>query len=483
MVREMKKLNVGLVGSSQLSFPGDKEGQFARSVKEITEMSKKLDFNLWVYPKTVITEEDAQAAAVAIEKHEVDFLLLQCTSYSSGFLLPIFAKIPDTWLGLWAVDETAEDGVVPLNSFCSINMYAGILGNYVGKQKRYKWFFGNAGNDMLDNRLAVTVRALTAIKNLRTANIGLIGGIAPGFNDLFFDERKLLDRFPGIKYNRLHEIYEITERAKTYDRAAVKELASRMAKETDNIHPAAAEMLETNASVQLAFKEFLEKNKYDALAVSCWPHFQQTFSKPFSVCSVVGQLNDDGVVTACEGDALSAVSMLMLKYIAKDTTMLMDLSAFDEKDETVLMWHCGPAAKCFAGKAGYTLGVNYTGLPHEQGKAPNCCGVARDMVFGERHVTIARLTGEIDQMLVAEGDFIETDKKSFFGSRGWMGGLKMNREKISARDMVNTILSLQFQHHYPIVGGDYSREVLEICAWLGISVLKKVEYQDYLQVE
>ena len=482
MKKEMAKLNVALVGSSQLSFPGDKEAQYARSAREMAAFAEKLGFALWVYEKQVITEQDAEEAAAAVKAHNADFLLLQCTSFSAGYLAPVFARIPGVRLGLWAIDETSDEGVVPFNSFCSINMYAGIIGHYVDDKLPFKWFYGNAGNPLLDRRLEVTIRALTAIKNLNTSKVALVGGIAPGFNDLYFDERTLARRFPGLKYNRLHEVSEITNRAKRFSSSDIAAELKRLKAHAEGAHPAALEMLETDARVYLALRELIDKYGYDAIGLSCWPHFQQAFDKVFSVCSVVGRLNDDGIVTACEGDPLSAVSMLMLKYMANADTMLMDLSAFDEKDDTVLMWHCGPAASCFAGEKGYTLGVNYSGAPHVKGEPPKCAGVARDMVFGEQHVTIARLTGEIDKMLLLEGDFTASEKKSFFGSRGWLGGLKMNREPISARDLVNTVLVRKFQHHFPIVGGDYSREVLELCAWLGLGTLERAPYQDYLQV-
>ena len=488
MLKKMKKLNVGLVGTSQISFPGDKDVQFARSAGEMKNFADNLGFNLWVHNPTVITEADAEAAAAAVKANGIDFLMLQCTSFSSGYLAPVFAKIPGIRLGLWAIEETMdgmnkiEAGAVPLNSFCSINMYAGIIGHYVDANLPFKWFYGNAGHPLFDERLGVTIRALTAIKNLNHSKTALIGGIAPGFNDLYFDERCLLRRFDGLKYDRLHEIREITEPAKSFSDNEIQAEMDRLRPLSKNAHPAAKAMLETNARVYMAFREFLNKNNYDALGVSCWPHFQQVFDQPFAVCDVVGQLNDDGIVTACEGDSLSAVSMLMLQYIAKDTTMLMDLSAFDEKDETLLMWHCGPAASCFAGKKGYTLGGNYSGLPHEKNKPPLCCGVTRDMVFDEGHVTVARITGEVDSMFLMEGDFISEEKKSFYGSRGWIGNLTLNREKISARDLINTVLVKKFQHHFPIIKGDYGREVLELCAWLGLTMLQKVCYQDYLQI-
>ena len=480
-------LKVGLAGASQHSFPGDKDAQYARSIGEMRDFAARLGFDLWVYEKQVIDTRDAEAAAAAVRAAEVDFLMLQCTSFSAGSLAPVFARMPGVRLGLWAIEESmdglrrAEDGAVPLNSFCSINMYAAIIGHYVDNYMPFKWFYGNAGHPLLDARLAVTVRALTAIKNLRRSRLALIGGIAPGFDDLYFDERGLLRLFDGLKFDRLHEIREITDRAKSYAAGEVKDEMARMRSRARGVIPEAEAMLETNARVLRAMREFLERNPCDALGISCWPHFQQFLPAPFSACAVVAELNDQGIAVACEGDALSAISMLMLQYLSGQTPMLMDLSAFDEADQTVLMWHCGPAAACFAGPDGYTLGGNYSGAPHEKGKPPRCCGVARDMVFGPGPVTIARLTGEVDTMLLAGGDFIEAGKKSFHGSRGWLGSLTLNRESISVRDFVNTVLVRRFQHHFPIVKGDCGREVLELCAWLGLDRLEEVPYQDYLQ--
>jgi len=484
----MQPLKVGLVGCSQHSFPGDKEAQYARSVREMRDFSVRLGFDLWAHPRQAVDRADAEAAAAAALAEGVDFLMVQCTSFSAGHLAPVFGRMPGVRLGLWAIEETmdgasrAAEGAVPLNSFCSVNMYASILGHYVDGQMPVKWFYGNAGHPWLDERLGVTVRALAALKNLNRARTALVGGIAPGFDDLYFDERRLLRLLPGLRYNRLHEIREITDRAKAYRAADVADEVGRMkAQARGGAIPEALAMLETSARVLRAFRELVEAHGYDALAVSCWPHFQETFEAPFSACAVVGQLNDDGVAVACEGDTLSAVSMLALRRLSGGTPMLMDLSAFDEADETVLMWHCGPAAACFAGPGGYALGGNYSGAPHEKGKPPRCCGVARDMVFGPGPVTVARLTGEVDRLFLAGGELEGGGKKSFHGSRGWMGRLTLNREPIRVRDFVNTVLARKFQHHFPMVKGDFGREAMELCAWLGIGQVAPVPYQDYLQ--
>ncbi|MDR1904451.1 MAG: hypothetical protein LBQ88_19470 [Treponema sp.] len=473
-------LKIGLVSSSQLSFFGDKASVFSRMSGRLRDMAGELGYELYVYPKQVITADDAYEAVRKLEGEAVDFVLLQNTSYSSGFLAPIFARVRNAVLGLWAIPEFAQDGPVPFNSFCSINMYSGIIGHYLNEDRiPVKWFFGDVEDPLFIDRFKITVRALRAVKRLCNSSVALIGGVAPGFNDLYDDERKMVHRLPGLRVHRLHEWNEIRDRAVKYTDAEIQPYIDRILANASELMESAKPWIGDSARFEKAYDDFLGETKYDALAISCWPKFQDEFK--YSVCSTIANLNEKGTVAACEGDLTSAVSMLLLSYLADDITTLMDLSAFDEADNTILLWHCGPSAKRFAGKNGYKLGVNYSGMAHEEGKAPTVSGVAHDMVIGAGPVTIARFAGEWDQMFLAGGEFIDYEKKSFCGSRGWMGNLSFNREGISAKNLVNTILAQQFSHHFPLVYGDFTKEVMEVMAWLNLVPIKRINYEDYLQ--
>lgn len=480
----MEKLKIGLVGTSQLSFPGDKAAAFAACAQGMQALSGRLDFDLTVYPQTVIVREDAVEAVRAMEADRVDFLLVQHTSYSAGQLAPVFARIQGANLGFWAIPEGAREGAVPFNSLCSINMHMGIVAHYLKEDRiPVKWFYGYAEDPAFIRRLEITVRALTAVKNLKRSRVGLVGGIAPGFNDLYDDERKLNRRFEGLYFNRLHEYAEIKDRALAYKEAEILPIAENMVScACGYADEAAKDTLLISARTYKAYQDFLTENRYDAVAISCWPKFQEDWM--YSVCSVVGQLNDEGTVAACEGDVLSAVSMLALKYIAGGTPpMLMDLSAFDEEDETVLLWHCGPAPAAYCRKGGYKLGCNYSGAAHEPGRGVTArCGVAREMVFDPHPISVMRLTGECDRYFQMGGAFVSPEKPSFHGSRGWCGELTLHGEPIGARDLLNTILTNGFQHHFPIILGDYTDEIKEFAAWSGLKPLPRVPYADYLQI-
>lgn len=482
----MEKLKIGLVTTNQLSFPGNKAAAFKHCSEGMEELSRKLGFDLVVYPHDVIVREDAVRAVAAMEKENIDFLMVVHTSYSAGQLAPVLAKIQNANVGFWAIPEGEPvEGAVPFNSFCSINMHMGIVAHYLKDYKiRVKWFYGYPEDDEFVRRLGITVRALTAIKNLRRSRIALIGGIAPGFNDLYDDERNLNRRFEGIYFNRLHEYSELDELAKSYTMDEIEPIMKDMVGCSCGYSDKAAEKtLEVSARFYKAYKQFVAENNYDAVAVSCWPKFQNEYK--YSICSVIGQLNDEGTVAACEGDVLSAVSMLALKYIAGDNVppMLMDMGAYDEADNTVLYWHCGPAASYYCKNNGYKLGCNYSGMAHEINKGITArCGVARDMIFDNMPVSVMRLSGECDKILISGGDFMKPEKFSPHGSRGWCGNLTLNGENVTAKDLVNTVLVRGFQHHFPIIAGDYTAELKEFAAWLALTEVEKVPYADYLQV-
>ena len=493
----MARFKVGLVGSSQLSFPGDKKTAFGHSVEGMKELANNWDFDLYVYPETVITEADALRAREALEAEKVDFIMLQCTSFAAGLVVSTIARTKGARLGLWAIPEMRKSGIVSFNSFCGINMYSAIVAHYL---KDYniatKWFFGDVKDPQFLRRFGITVVALRAIKKMQHANVALIGGIAPGFNDLYDDERKLLRLFDGIRINRLHEYSELKEIAERMPQERVDEKVRQLRAEAEAKNAAVEKQLsntdpsdpqsrmslyEVNARYALAYDEFIAKYGYDAVAISCWPKFQDDYL--YSVCSVVGEINDKGVPAGCEGDLTSTVSMLLLSYIADDITMLMDMSAMDTNDNSVLLWHCGPAAKRFCEKKGYKYSLNYSGKDHGGRDLDHAVGtgVVRDMVFDEGKVTIARLTGEMDTMFVAGGTMQDGSKPSYAGSRGWLGKLELNGESISALDFFNTIMANGFQHHFPVVKGDYTEELMEVMAWLGLKRVEKVSYANYLQ--
>ena len=466
----MTRLKIGVVSCRDRSFPEDLEARFSRTMKGLSAMAEELGFDLYLAKTTVYAEEDARQAVRECEKAEVDFLLLQLTACpaNGGTWIPIFADISRAKLGIWAIPEGAQEGPSPVNSFVGLTFYAGILGHYIkDRDVQFKWFFGEAEDPLFRNRFAVTVRALSAIKRINASRIGLVGGVPIGFGDLAFDERNIRKIFPGLKIIAHNEYREIKERALGLPDGEVAKAAELFVSGARGMDAACCRLVDINVRMTMAYRQFAAENGFDALALNCMYGMGQDYSS--ELCAIVAELNDCGIVTSCEGDMMGAISMLLMKYLTGAQPSLMDFPSFDAEDDSILMWHCGSSAKCFACDQCYTWEKSYSGMP-----------IIRDLLFKAGHVTIARISGEADGMLIADGNVI-TNKKSFLGSRGWIGDLRLNRKPIGALDFVNTVLENKFHHHYPIVFGDVTNEMSEIASWLRLKPLTPIPYQEYLQ--
>ena len=64
-----------------------------------------------------------------------------------------------------------------------------------------------------------------------------------------------------------------------------------------------------------------------------------------------------------------------------------------------------------------------------------------------------------------------------------MADLKLYREPVKVLDLMNTIMTHAWAHHYPMVLKDVSAPLEELAYWLDLKRVKKAEYRDYLSVE
>jgi hypothetical protein len=87
---------------------------------------------------------------------------------------------------------------------------------------------------------------------------------------------------------------------------------------------------------------------------------------------------------------------------------------------------------------------------------------------------------DFQRMLVLNG-VIDNAKPGYVGSRGWMSDIRLSDEDIDVPDLVETIMASNYQHHYPLIYGEYAPASMELAAWLGIRLIQRRNYRAYLQ--
>lgn len=471
----MKKLKIGLVGLMHKNFPGNKEISFKESIESFEELSKKYNFEPHIIRQGVIIEKDAEIACKKLREQNIDFLMVLNIQFASGRIISTLSKL-EIPLGLWALPENKKEGPLPNNSFCGMNMNASILKEYLVRNN-YKWFYGKTNHKWFVNRFAITIAALQAIKNMHNSKMLIIGGMADGFDNQYYDERKIYERFK-VRVLRNLEFDDVYNRVNSYSTKDIEEIIEKINEDICYKDELSVKKINKTACLIKALTEISTEMELSAITLNCWPKFRQKLG--MVPCAAIGFLNKLGIITACEGDVYGMLSMYIIRQLSTLPTLLMDLINFDEDDQSLLFWHCGVGSTDLAYKGDVKL------ISHSN---PSCipgCRVIKhapvaDMIYRKGKATVLRITKEGSQLFLLNGEFINPEKPSFDGSRGWLNKLRLNNVSINISDLINTILIEGVQHHYVIGLGDYSNEILEIAIWLGIKPIEKIEYHDYLQ--
>ena len=461
----MSEVKIGLVGLADTTFDLDEARKaFAGGLAWLRAAAQQLSFELVPVERLVLTLEEAAAAAKRFSEEAADLILVQSSTFAGGSLLVPFIE-SGLRLGLWAVPEPFADGPLPVNSFCGMNMFASVIKHYYGSEIKFRWFYGAAGDAAFSPGLENTLAALKAIKTIKGASIVQVGTFAPGFVDLYFDERSLKAKL-GCSMTYV-SVSEVVERAEAQQATAVAEKLDALTRQGTCADVTKLQM-EHTARVCLALREIAEAHGSRALAVDCWPKFQTDYG--IKVCTAVGRLNQEGYAVACEGDVPGAVSQLMLNALDSEPSTLMDLSRLDLIKESVMMWHCGATAPswCPQGAKYSRVSIGPRGQKLE--------GTANDLVFAPGPVTIMRIIGESDGMFCFTGKIPPKQDSSYDGSRGWVHELKIRGHCISVLDLINTIMVNGIQHHYAMARGDHERALLEASYWLDLKMVEPVAH-------
>ncbi len=470
------KVVVGLVGAIHPNMPGDDVGVYKHVVESMRGMQASLDFDLAVYEPVIKWEEDGSKARAFLEDNKVDFTLLFCPSLPFGrAVLPVVRV--NSYLGIWSVPEPTTSGVLQLNSFCGLNMVGSIVAHYYNQYEiPFKWFYDYPEIDLFQERFAITLRAMRAIKLLKNSRIGQVGELANGFENMHTDERVLEKKF-GVYIQTRHTVEDIVARAQACDDSAVRVELEKVNAEGACGRVSSGDM-DKMARLSLAFIDFAKEHNYNALAISCWSKFQEVYD--IAVCAPMSRLNEAGIVAPCEADIAATTNMLIFRGLNGQAPSLSDLVALDEKDQSINLWHCGVAPACWAGTKGVKWDAHFNIGNYDENTQWHGRGVVADMQFKPGPVTICTMDNDFDNFFIMSGE-IMADKEAYYGSSGWVTNLKMHGASLSIKDLINTISVNRINHHYPTAFGDLTNELCEFANWKKINILQKIPYKPYMQ--
>ena len=444
-------LKAALVAGSMPYFSEEGRNIYKKACADLKNTSKVLKFDLRVYPDFIMTEKKAAEIRKEIDSEGIDFLIIYHPTYISGDI--IFELMRSrAYLGLWASYEPTEEGPLPLASFVCLNQNASIAGHFFkSNKKKFKWFMGEVNDSQFIDRFEVTVRVLGAIKQLKDSRIAQLGPIAEGFRNMYYDERDIY-RILGVDVIRGISTEDVIRASEDLDEKEVSAESEKVKKRFVKIMAPEDKILDS-VRYFLTIRNICRERNIQAIAFDCASKLAPL--KAMTGCLVNSLLNSAGIVTGCEGDMLSTISSYMLRLLSGKPTLVSDMAAYDEKDQSLLMWHCGSAPMELAGNRGVTCRNVYRS-EFAGGTDLEELGPITSLTYKEAPVTVFRLTGESDSYYYFTGSTFD-GKKSWYGNRGWVKDLKLYKEPIAVKDLINTILVNNIQHHYPMVFGGCRR--------------------------
>jgi len=89
--------------------------------------------------------------------------------------------------------------------------------------------------------------------------------------------------------------------------------------------------------VYLALRALVQKEQLTALTVRC---FDLVINNRTTGCFALSQLNDDGIIAACEGDLVSTIGMLLVNKLLDIIPWMANPATIDKTQNSVILAHC-----------------------------------------------------------------------------------------------------------------------------------------------
>lgn len=421
-----RKVRTGIVCLTRNTFDYEAAaGIYAGIVKDLQARD---DIETVAYPRPVMEIAQAAEAGDFLRREGVEAVAVISGTFHLGGLVLEIKKRCDKPLLLWGLPELPYNGgKIRLNSVCGVNLDASNL--FKSGYKDFAYCVSpSVDEDWLD-----AVRMVSALRNAR---ICVLGSRAHGFYNVGVDELALYGKYGvSLEYRELKDVYDAD-----FDKSEAEKYLQRV-KESFDCGAITALQQQKVAELCARIKAFVAAGDFAAIAVRCWPEFAAGYG--IAPCASMSLVQDDGIITACEGDTDCALTMLCHSAAGAETPFMADLSQVNEEDNTALMWHCGVAPRSLcACDCTPSLDTYFAG-----GK-----GVTAGFVLGCGRVEAARLDSVNGKyrLYMEKGEAVPMQKQL----TGTYAKVRFDRP---AKEVLDRLIYGGVAHHVSVVYGDFGK--------------------------
>ena len=375
--------------------------------------------------------ETVRDAAKALKDIEADVLLICVATWSEDHhLLDLLSY----------VDKPVIIRAYPAfdtGSLCCAHQIGAVFTD-IGK--KYEFVYGDPDDVKCAKKTKSIAAAYALINCMSKVRVGAIGGRVKGMTEIAYDEFAIKKKL-GARVVNIDE-KEMTQKVAEMTDGEAKQL---LESKRDILKPCT--ILSTNDSMlesmkyYHALKSLVDEYSLAGLAVKCYTTFMG------KVCLGYSLLAEEGIVSACEGDVTSILTMKLLYELSKKPINNTDLLYLDDEKNTILFSHCG--------SSGFSIAEGEIELAPVRLAED---GVCTRFLMKTGKVTVVNICGHGEQlrMSVMVGEAIPCGME--FPGNPMVVRFEKDVEQINEEIMANGI-----GHHWMIGYGDYSAELKNFC--------------------
>jgi len=300
------------------------------------------------------------------------------------------------------------------------------------------------------------------VRGLKNLTVAAIGARVSAFKTMRFDE------LTAQKYGITVETIDLTDfflRMKSIDPSSA-EFKRRMEyyENYANCANVPAASMEKMIRASLAADQVTRELETDCMTIRCWDEFQREMQ--ISVCTLISELNDRGIVTACELDLANAISMKALASASEQPAMCLDFNNnYGSDPDKCILFHCGPVCNTMMKSKGEI--VEHKMFQKTMGD---------DVSWGVNQGTIkvmpmtySSAKTDCGRIVAYAGDGEFTDdpiEKGYFGTGG-VAHIEQMQKKLY------NIAKNGFRHHVSVSSGHNSDALLEAYeTYIGFDIIR-----------
>ncbi|PKL90079.1 MAG: hypothetical protein CVV23_01680 [Ignavibacteriae bacterium HGW-Ignavibacteriae-2] len=293
----------------------------------------------------------------------------------------------------------------------------------------------------LAERINQFIIVCNAIYKINHATVGIIG--EPSDWLLTSKDYKNFGKFGTTLKN--FAITELTDKIENADKHDSDKTASQI-KETYKTSSVPEQAVLDSAKVYTASKELIEENNLASITIKCFDLLQNNYT----ACMAMSLLNDEGIISGCEGDLEATFSMMLGYYITNSPCWMANPAHIDKQKNTLTLAHCTIASKMFSDLSQAELTTHM-----ESGLSVANMGPLR-----LSDVTIFRMGSSLSVLTAITGKIVETNMKNELHCR--------TQAKIKLDGPIDKWTKNTPGNHQVIVYGDIKNELELFCKFSGV---------------